>query len=163
MKIKLTILLFIFAFSIPLTSKSQIIDADDLNTNCIACAQFVPDCKPNEKLIFQTCKECAHCEPIDPQTSSTCHKCTFHFQCSQENICKDTCCTPKYKLTDSVESTKFSIKGKSCPVACGLKCCKSNEKCVTVNQCIGKPSCNLPLLRYCSVKNPEKLYGKLVP
>lgn len=34
-------------------------------TDCVFCAQFVPDCGPNQILVLQTCTECAHCENIE--------------------------------------------------------------------------------------------------
>ena len=44
-------------------------------SDCIVCPQFVPDCKPNEKLVNQTCERCAHCEPV-LEPSSTNPGCT---------------------------------------------------------------------------------------
>ena len=37
------------------------------SSECMLCTQVVPECGPNEKLILQTCDECAHC--IDSSSS----------------------------------------------------------------------------------------------
>ena len=153
---KLITLLYIFLASITLTVSAQTIDIDKIKIDCVICPQFVPDCKVDEKLILQSCKECAHCESINSPTTSDCQKCTFHFQCPSGNICKDGCCTSS--------AAKEKVKGKEekiCKNTCGLKCCKTNEKCITIDQCKGKPSCALPLLQYCSAKKPEPLRGRL--
>ena len=105
--------------------------------SCIVCPQFVPECGPNEILIPQTCKQCAHCERIKP-------------------LVKDDIKQKKVK-------DKKKDPGKTeCKKQCGLKCCKENEKCITIDQCKGrKKLCKLPTLQYCSTKSPEPLRGRL--
>ena len=32
--------------------------------DCIICTQVIPDCSPGQKIVGQTCNECAHCEDV---------------------------------------------------------------------------------------------------
>lgn len=199
---------FIFLFSSLICTNicTLYTQAQTDDTDCIICSQFVPECRSSEKLIRQTCKQCAHCEPVLPLAASSkllaeCQKCTFHFQCPRRNICSNDCCilNPKRKkspirikpgcekcfknsncpkgeicrgnccspkiinLPNKILKNK-ETKKPECKTACGLKCCKDNERCITVNQCNGKEkSCHLPTLKYCNHKFPESLKGRLNP
>ncbi len=71
----------------------------DTESDCIFCTQFVPECNENEKLIPQTCKQCAHCEPAVEEkqetlsadtTNST--ECILHAQCPHWHKCIDGQC-----------------------------------------------------------------------
>lgn len=62
-KIKL-ILIFVFLFSgVYLTPVAH----SQRGSECVICAQFVPDCGPDEVLVPQTCADCAHCEAFGKQ------------------------------------------------------------------------------------------------
>ena len=192
--------------------KAQILENPE--SDCVICAQFVPECGPDEELVNQTCKECAHCVPKSiptpssvpsTQEESNCQKCTIHSQCSKGYICTNDCCTlkpnrkknykkpecivcpqslPKCKPSETLAKQncfkcarcipkktlpKKSLSKKiatnqikpSCKNPCGRNCCTVNEKCITIDQCKGKKKCRLPILKYCSSKEPEKLHGKL--
>lgn len=54
-------IILLFACSISFTKANEPAEKD---SDCIFCTQFVPECGENEKLVPQTCKKCAHCEPI---------------------------------------------------------------------------------------------------
>ena len=228
----LLIFSLILTLSIPLFKSEASTESD-----CIICPQFVPDCSEGEKLILQTCKQCAHCEPeissptLSPSTSDPiiCTKCIIHAQCPHWHKCTDGCCVlrPHRRTPDVVikktkqeeRSRKQETRGKkkearnkkqetgnkkqkikgqksksqsttsllkpsessllhmtanlssptsktssNCKNLCGTKCCKQNEKCITVDQCKGsKGKCKLPILKYCSKKLPEKITGRLNP
>ncbi len=76
------------------------------DSDCIFCTQFVPECTEGEKLVPQTCKKCAHCEPIenneqkiedskqkDLSTDITKpHQCIIHAQCPHWHKCIDGQC-----------------------------------------------------------------------
>lgn len=173
----ITLIFFIFFLQLLLiisTTKAQIIS--DSETNCIICAQFVPDCGPNEVLVLQTCEKCAHCESIDLTKTSQkekkdCKICRFHFECTPDQICKEGCCTYKTKKEIKQRKTKklkmmiseaLTPKPQNCKTPCGYKCCKPSEKCIVIDQCKNiKTKCKLPTLRYCSPKEQENLKGKI--
>lgn len=82
MNIILSLILFIFS-NFFLTCFAN---EDD----CVICAQFVPMCGEDEKLVPQTCTECAHCEPVESKTRKLNKtKCT--------NPCGSICCLKGYK------------------------------------------------------------------
>ncbi len=215
-KAKIIFVISVFLNLFVLYANAQTITGGE--SDCVICAQFVPDCGPNERLVPQTCKECAHCEPIDnsqapnlPQgipslplndpphnTTSNpgCQKCTFHAQCLPEKICVNSCCeqryTPVQRKTECVICAQFMpeckpnerlvkqtckkcaycepitklkplTKKKACKFPCGSQCCQFGQKCLTVDQCKGKkPTCKLPILKYCSKTELDPLSGRLI-
>ena len=120
------------------------------NPECIICTQAVPECKPNEKLIKQTCTKCSYCEIIKvikkEVTSKTPTKKTI--------IAKSTS-----QIKTKLPEKKVEVKDIKCKMSCGSKCCKQGESCITLSQCKGQKKCNLPLLRICTKKKPEPLSG----
>lgn len=150
-------------------------------TDCVFCAQFVPDCGPNERLVPQTCEKCAHCELEEERQEATtsCQKCLIHAQCPYWHKCIDGCCVKKphrrnpdvvlkKDIRDTINRISTAKKqGKitsSCNNPCGIKCCKPSEKCITIDQCKGiKGKCKLPMLKFCSTKSLEKITGQLSP
>ena len=109
--------------------------------SCIFCTQTVPKCKSNEKLIKQTCKKCAHCKKVDPLLKG------------------------KKTSTKKVKSSKRTQEINSkCQIACGLKCCKKGQKCITIDQCKEKSKpCKFPVLKFCNTREPDHLHGRLQP
>lgn len=152
---------------------------EDKDSNCVLCAQVVPECKENEKLILQTCEKCAHCEPI-AESTKTCKKCKFNFECPRGNFCKDECCVERTLSTKGLKNIKKiiehdkslkssipptdSIINNGCKNPCGDKCCNLRQKCIVIDQCKErKTKCSLPVLKYCSTKTPEQLKGRIHP
>lgn len=68
MKMKKTntklILIFVFLFSTIYFTPAVY---SQHGSECVICAQFVPDCGADEILVPQTCTDCAHCESIGKQ------------------------------------------------------------------------------------------------
>ncbi|OGI19968.1 MAG: hypothetical protein A3B68_00290 [Candidatus Melainabacteria bacterium RIFCSPHIGHO2_02_FULL_34_12] len=138
--------LFILFISDLNLSKAQILEGEGegKNAECILCTQVVPDCKENEKLVFQTCDQCAHCEPIDlasptptstlEETKGDCQKCLIHAQCQTGQLCINDCCAQNPK-----RQKKVIIK------PC-IKSCTSQKQCSQNQICRNK----------CCVKKPEK-------
>lgn len=70
---------------------------------CIICAQVVPVCKKDEKLVPQTCEKCAYCEKTKKlkKITSNCN-----------NPCGDKCCKSSEKCVvfDQCKSIKSKCK-----------------------------------------------------
>ena len=218
------ILVILFTF-LPLQAIDDKVSDKKEEKDCVFCAQFVPDCGAGEKLVPQTCEQCAHCEPEvggqkseDSQSeireqkleskdlTTDCQQCIIHAQCPYWHKCIDGCCVKKphrrnpdvvmgrkqenrrdhakggqdainrvstrktisTALMTSTNSLTLMISMTSmspfCKNSCGTKCCKQNEKCITIDQCKGiKGKCKLPMLRFCSAKPLEKITGQLNP
>ena len=121
--------IFLFTFLVFIDTCILNTQAQTDDTDCIICSQFVPECSSNEKLINQTCKQCAHCESVVFQATSSkplteCQKCTFHFQCPPRNICTNNCCV----LNPKREKPPVRIKP-------GCKKCTKNSQCSKGNIC----------------------------
>ncbi|GEM_PF-5112502 len=155
----------IILFSLILDSKAQ--QLEDKDSDCILCTQMVPMCKPDEKLVLQTCKRCAHCEPVE-EKSAECVKCRFNFDCITGCVCKNECCTERSLKTKGLKAIQKIIDKKDsipgCKNPCGIKCCNHRQKCIVIDQCKErKTKCSLPVLKYCSTKVPEPINGRLHP
>ncbi len=125
---KLIVFIYLILLSSALNTFAQI--EENLPTDCVICAQFVPECGPNEVLIPQTCEKCAHCEPltpldiqpqnnptpvtieVTPETTAqnveetTCQKCTFHVHCAPNGKCINGCCEIKPKKQKKYNNLK---------------------------------------------------------
>ncbi len=44
--------------------------SNELETECIICPQYLPECKEDEVLINQTCQKCSHCEKKQKATKN---------------------------------------------------------------------------------------------
>ena len=45
-------------------------NAQDVS-NCIVCAQSIPDCGTDKEFVPQTCEQCAHCKPLPISISTS--------------------------------------------------------------------------------------------
>ena len=70
-----------------------LVQSTNAQEGCIICAQFIPECKPGEVLVPQTCDKCAHCEPSSSPTSSSgagsvCETLCGKKCCKSGDVCK---------------------------------------------------------------------------
>jgi len=74
------------------------------NKGCVFCLQAVPKCKPNQKLIPQTCEKCAHCVDIEEKIEQ---------EETTKNQCGPICCL-EYEKCLVVDDPKDGVADFKC-------------------------------------------------